>query len=98
MNTIAKARNLTEQHYKGEVSTAEFLHRLNREITVRADEPTITYELLDGRWLLQTTDARVIPNVLNSDAAIDAREFDANGFTRKLRAIVTTQELTEVFR
>ncbi|SFK12345.1 hypothetical protein SAMN04487936_107207 [Halobacillus dabanensis] len=98
MNTITKARNLTEQHYKGEVRTAEFLHRLNREITVRADEPTVTYELLDGRWMLQTMDARVIPNVLNSDAVIDAREFDDNGFTRKLRAIITARELTEVVR
>ncbi|MFC7062753.1 hypothetical protein [Halobacillus seohaensis] len=96
MKIESQAKQFLDEHYDGRLSTLEFLHRLNRLVTVRKEEPTVTYEIDDGKWIIQTMSPKVIPNVLNSDAEINAREYDDNGFMREVRAIVSTRELIEI--
>ena len=91
-----QARLLLELHLEGSLSTNEFLHMLNRLITTRKEEPTTITEIEDDRWLVCTTSARLIANILSSDAVVDAREKDSNGFTNRIRALVTEQELIEL--
>jgi hypothetical protein len=96
MNIKRQAKRLIEEHRKGQLSTNQFIHRLNRIVTVRREEPTVIAEIGSELWLIESTDARMIPNILDSDAEIKARSKDINGFTSKVRAIVTNRDLVEI--
>ncbi|WP_042224137.1 hypothetical protein [Oceanobacillus manasiensis] len=96
MNFAKQAQALLNRHYNGELSTNQFLHQLNRLITVRKDEPTVVTEVSDSLYLLQTTDAHIIPALLNSDGEIIAKSYDVNGFVDKVRAVVDEVTVREV--
>ncbi|MTW85091.1 hypothetical protein F3157_05390 [Virgibacillus dakarensis] len=92
MNITDQSQKLLDAHYSGKMSIRQFLHALNRLITVRTEEPTIIDDLGDGQRLIQTTDAKLIPKIIDSDAKIIAKSYDDNGFINKVRAIVSEGE------
>jgi hypothetical protein len=96
MDIKFEAKRILEMHRNGQLSKNQFLHQLNRLITVRREEPTVIAEIESGRWLIESTDARMIPTILDSDSEINARAKDVNGFSSKVRAVVTNSELLEI--
>jgi hypothetical protein len=96
MDIKSEAKRILEVHQKGQLSTNQFLHQLNRLVTVRREEPTVIAEIGSGLWLIESTEARMIPNIIDSDSEIKARSKDTNGFTSKVRALVTKGELVEI--
>jgi YbbR domain-containing protein len=96
MNIKTHAKRLLQAHREGKLNTGQFLHRLNRLITVRKDERTIIEEIEPGLYLVETTDARLIASIIDSDAKIHARQKDENNFTSKIRVTATDEQLDEI--
>lgn len=96
MNIKTHAKRLLSAHREGKLSMGQFLHRLNRLITTRKDEPTILEEIEPGLHLIETTDARLIASILDSDAKVYAKQYGANGFTNKIRVTVNDVQLEEI--
>ncbi|MCM3732738.1 hypothetical protein M3196_13875 [Fictibacillus nanhaiensis] len=96
MNIRTQMKRLLTAHREGKLSMGQFLHRLNRLITTRKDEPTILEEVEPGLHLIETTDARLIASIIDSDAKVHAKQKDANGFTSQIRVTVTDEQLEEI--
>lgn len=88
------SRKLLNDLLIGRINTWQFLYGLNRLLTVEPCEPTIVSQLDSGLYLVQTDDHKVIAKLLCSDVEINAKERGANGFVRKIRVIVTEDELS----
>lgn len=88
-----KSHALLSKLRNGSITPRQFVHGLNRLITVRKPEPTTVTKLDAGLYLVQTNDHELVAKLLGADVEVSAQSRDSNGIVDKLRVIVTDEEL-----